>query len=568
MNQPRILVDLLILVAASLPVALALRRAGQSTILGYLLTGLIIGPGGLKLIDAEGIHELADLGVGLLLFTIGIELPLARLATLRRIAIGGGALQVGLTVGLGALAIGGVTGRWDEAVYLGCALALSSSAIVLKTLADRGDLDAPYTAPTTAVSIFQDLATVPMMVVLPGLGAGHGFGEVVLPTLGALARAAALLLVLWLGSRHVIDRLLFQVARARSPEIFILTVVALLLAAALGSAAAGLSLALGAFVGGILLAESDYASQILAEVSPFKGVFQAIFFASIGMLLEPSYVLAHPLRVAGVAAAVVAGKAALATLALLAVRAPARTAVAVGILLAQVGEFSFVIVALGRAKGILDDETYQLALAASFASMAVAPPLIANVRRIVAALAWLPGLGRSLTAGADAALGERAGRLSGHVVIGGFGPVGRDVAMFLLDNGAEFVVIDLNPKTVRDFAKQHLPIFFGDFANPTVLEEAGIERAAAFAVTAPDVEAVRHAVRVARELNPTIRIVARTKYRGLADAILRAGANEVVEEEFETALEMVARIAKTLSIDRKAVAERMASQRLERYGRE
>jgi CPA2 family monovalent cation:H+ antiporter-2 len=566
MTELKILEHLLILLACALPLALALRRIGQSTVLGYLATGLVIGPAGFGLIPAGSIGSLAEIGVGLLLFTVGIELPLARLGRMRRVALGGGALQVGLTVAAAALAVWAATGRAHEAAYLGAAAALSSSAIVLKTLADLGDLDAPYTAPATGVSIVQDLATVPMMVVLPALGAGGSLADVAAPALAALGKAVALLFVLWIGAIHLVDRFLFIVARARSPEIFLLAIMTLLLGAALGSQVVGLSLALGAFVAGILLADSDYASQILAEVTPFKGIFQAIFFASVGMLLDLRIVVAQPAAVAAIAAALIVGKAILCALALLAVGVPARVAAAVGIVLAQVGEFSFVLLTLGRTSGVLSEEAYQLALAASFVSMAVAPPLIGQVRRIVDELARLPLLGQPLVARAGEELTRAAAPLSGHIVIAGFGPVGRDVATFLLDHGVEFVVIELNPTTVKDFSSKGIPIFFGDFSNALVLEEAGIERARAFIVTAPDVAAVYSAVRVARALKPDLPIVARTKYRALAADILNAGATEVVEEEFETALEIVARLGKSLELERRVVADHMASQRLERYG--
>ncbi|HVY63032.1 MAG TPA: NAD-binding protein, partial [Planctomycetota bacterium] len=198
----------------------------------------------------------------------------------------------------------------------------------------------------------------------------------------------------------------------------------------------------------------------------------------------------------------------------------------------------------------------------------VAPPLISNVRRLVDRLARLPLVGRPLAASPAIELGRTAAPLADHVVIGGFGPVGRDVGAFLLDHGRDFVAIEMNPVTVREFSAKGIPIFFGDFSNPLVLEEAGISRARAFVVAAPDVAAVHRAVRVARAINPRLVIVARTKYRTIAADILKAGATEVVEEEFETALEMVARIARTLDLERGTVADHMASQRLERYGGE
>lgn len=579
MPDHHFLSDLLALLVASIGAAVAMRALGQSTILGYLVTGLLIGPAALGLLHGESIATLAEVGVSLLLFTIGIELSPAQLAKIRRIAVGGGSLQVGATALVFALAAGIATGRPLEAAFLGCAVALSSSAIILKTLADRGDLDAPYTSATTGVAIFQDIATLPMMVILPALalggsgaagGGAPGLADLALPVLAALGRAAAILAILYVASRFIVDRFLYAVARTRSPEVFILAVAALILAAAYGAALAGLSLALGAFVGGIMLAESKYSHQILADVTPFRGVFQAIFFVSIGMLIDVRWALAHLGLVAAATAAVIAGKTLVAALALAAVGVPARVATATGIVLSSIGEFSLLIVAQGHRLGAIGDDAYQLALAASFGTMALAPPLIANVRRIVDLLARaLPGgLGKKLAGASDERLAAAAGALSGHVIICGFGPVGRDVAMFCLDHGVGFVAIELNPKTVKEFSEKGIRIFFGDFSNAVVLEQAGVAHARALVVAAPDTPSAVRAIRTALGLHPGLEVVARTKYRGDVEKILAAGAKEVVEEEFETALEMVARLSKGLALPRAVVAEHMAGQRLERYGLE
>jgi CPA2 family monovalent cation:H+ antiporter-2 len=560
-----ILEQILILLAASLPLSLLLRRLGQSTVVGYLCTGLVIGPGGLGLIREGDIHTLAEIGVALLLFTVGIELTFHHLGRAFAVVIAGGALQVGLTATAGGLAIYAATGDAAEGAYLGCALALSSSAIVLKTLADRGELDAPHATGAIGISVAQDLATVPMLVLLPTLRAGvPGGGHAVAIAL-ALGKATLVLGGMWLGSRFLIPPILFLVARARSAEIFIATVMTLVLAAAFGAAAAGLSLAIGAFCAGLLLAESEYSHQIMADVLPFKDVFQAIFFVSVGMLLGPRWVAAHAGLVLGALAVVVVGKALLAGFAARVAGAPARVAAAIGISLAQTGEFSFVLLTIGRGAGAIPEDGYQLALAVSVASMALAAPLIANVRGIVGALARIPLAGRLFAARAEPALARAAAPLEGHVVIAGFGPVGRDVAQFLLDHGIEFVAIELNPRTVAEYRAKGISIYFGDASSRVVLAEAGLTRARALVVAMPDVVAARRAVAIGREIAPGLVLVARTKYRADVESFVRSGADEVVEEEFETALEMVVRLMRALEIPRRVVAERMAGQRLERY---
>lgn len=561
-----VLEQILIVLAASLPLAVLSRRLGQSTILGYLCTGLAIGPGGLGLIRGEEIGTLAEIGVALLLFTIGIELSFSHLGRTLAAALVGGALQIGLTIALAALAVYWGTGSFREAPYLGCAIALSSSAIILKTLADRAELDAPHASGTIAIAVVQDLATVPMLVLLPALHAGAaGPAGLTAPIAVALGKATLVLGGMWLTSRFLIGPVLFVVARTRSTEVFVAAVAVLVLAAAYGAAAVGLSLAIGAFCAGLLLSESEYAHQIMADVLPFKDIFQAIFFVSVGMLLEPRWVAAHGALVAAAVGAVVLGKALLAGLAARVAGFPGHVAAAIGIALAQVGEFSFVLLTLGRRAGEVSETSYQLALAASVGSMALAPPLIANVRSIVAALARVPLLGRAVAAGAEPALARAAAALEDHVVIAGFGPVGRDVAQFLLDHGIEFVAIELNPRTVLEYKSKGIAIYFGDASSRVVLGEAGLARARALVVAMPDAVAVRRAVAIGRGLAPRAVIVARTKYRMDVESVVRAGADEVVEEEFETALEMVVRLMRALDIPRRVVAEQMAGQRLERY---
>lgn len=562
-----ILEQLLILLAASLPFAVLLRAVGQSTILGYLLAGLVIGPGGLGLIHEAAIDTLAEIGVALLLFSIGIELTFAQLARAQHVALIGGALQIGLTIAVAMLVAHQARRSMFEGAFIGCAVALSSSAIVLKTLADRAELDAPHAPGVIGISIVQDLATVPMLVLLPALrsGAGGGGETLVVPIATALGKAALVLGGMWVGSRFFLGPILYLVARTRSAEVFVITIVALVLAAAWGAASAGLSLAIGAFCAGILLSESEYSHQIMADILPFKDVFQSIFFVSVGMLLDARWVADHPAPVAIAIGAVVLGKTLITSIAARLAGVPTGVALATGIALAQVGEFSFVLVTLGDRLNLVSRDVYQLALAASVGSMAVAPPLIANVRAIVGRLAAIPLLGRAFETRAEPALKKDAAALSNHVIIGGFGPVGRDVAQVLFDHGIEFVIVELNPRTVRDFKEKGFAIYFGDCANRVVLEEAGIRRARALVLAMPDAKAARRAARLARALNPKIVIVARTKYRLEVETFIREGADEVVEEEFETALEMVVRLMSALEIPRRIVAERMAGQRLERY---
>ncbi len=590
----RLVGGVLIVLGAALPAVLLVHRLRQSTILGYLVAGLAIGPFGLGLIRPEEIDIFAEVGVALLLFTIGLEFRPSILLRTLRVTVGGGLIQIVLTAATATAALavfGGAIGASGEAVtrtqaiVFGAAVALSSTAIVLKTFADRDESDASHARVAFGILILQDLATVPIIILLPALKAGAEGGadtllEAALSFGFAIGKAAAILAVLWLLSGVVVERLLYAAARTRSQEIFVIAVIVLLFGAAFGSTLVGLSLALGAFFGGMILSESEYSHQVLAEVLPFKACFQAIFFVSIGMLLDPVWVWEHLLAVVAAVVAIVVGKAAIAAIATRLVGTPTAVAVAAGIALAQIGEFSFVIAREASALGLMTPYLFKLTISAAVLTMAAAPPLIGVARRIADAVAprlpvivprrlrrrpEMPGPSPRTE---DEALRVEAGRHEGHVVIVGFGPIGRDVAAFLLDSGVPFVATELNPATVRDFRAAGVPVFFGDGTSETVLREAGVPRAKAVLVTVPDVHTSERVVEAARRLSARVLIVARTKYRAHVEAMMRRGADACVEEEFETAFEMVVRLARALDLPRRRVASVMTALRLERYARE
>jgi len=562
-----LLSDLVILLGLSLVVVLFFHRARLPMILGFLLTGALAGPHGLGLI--RGVHEveiLAEIGVILLLFSIGIEFSLQSLIRIWRSVVLGGALQVSLTTGVIYLVAVSFGQPIREAVFVGLLVSLSSTAIVLKILQERAEIDTPHGRTSLGILIFQDLAIVPMMLFTPFLAMGGGdWGGFILPLLGKGVGVVALVV---LAARWVVPWLLFQVARTRSREIFLLTTLGLGLAAAWLTSLAGLSLALGAFLAGLVISESEYGAQALGELIPFKDLFVSFFFISIGMLLDISFVSGQPLVVVGTTVLVLAVKGGLASLVAVFLRFPLRTAILAGLALSQVGEFSFILSRVGLDHGLLSGDHYQLFLSVSVVTMAITPFLIAGAHPLVDALLQL-SLPRWLAQGRSEAMsfsgGEGMEALSDHLVIVGYGVNGRNLARAARVAGIPYVVLELNPEVARKARKGGEPILFGDAVHSAVLERVGVERARVLVAAISDPAGTRRITAMARSLNPGIFLLARTRYVEEMQPLYTAGADEVIPEEFETSVELTARVLRSYLIPRYEVEQFIAELRAGGY---
>ncbi|HWO89698.1 MAG TPA: cation:proton antiporter, partial [Gemmatimonadales bacterium] len=464
--------DLVVLVAVSVPVVLAAHRLRIPSVVGFLLAGVAIGPSGLGLIgDPEAVRRLAEIGVVLLLFSVGLELSLTRVMGLGRLVIVGGAIQVIGTMAL-VTAVFLVLGREGRpALFLGALLALSSTAIALKVYTQRDELETPHGRAVVAISVFQDLAVVPLMLLIPLLGAADasfaaGTRQVAL----SLAGAAALVV----AGRMLVPRALEHVVRTRNRELFTLAIVVIGLGAAWLASLFGLSLALGAFLVGLVVSESEYGAQALSDILPFRDVFSGIFFASVGMLLDLSTVAAAPLATLGFVGIVIVLKAAVAAGAVLAAGRPLQVAVASALGLAQVGEFSFVLAAAGLPLALVSARDYQLFLAASVLSMLVAPFLIAQAGSFAEAVGrWFGYVPLAVHAEQRPHLES----LSDHVIVVGYGLNGRNLARALRGAGIPYVILEQNMHAVRRARGEGEPILFGDGTHGEVLERIGIRRA-------------------------------------------------------------------------------------------
>jgi len=561
MQDLGLLRDLVILVAAAIPVVAVAQRLGIPAVVAFLLTGVAIGPFGLRLIgDPQSVANLADLGVLLLLFTIGLELSLSRIARMGRTALQSGAVQVLGTIGLVAAAGLALGVPANAAVLFGALVALSSTAIVLRILADRGELDTPAGRVTVAILLFQDLCVAPLMLAIPLLaGVSSGAPE----SLGHVAFGLGVLALLVLGGRWLVPPLLERIAALRNREIFTLSIVLLGLGAAYLTAAVGLSLAIGAFVAGLVIAESEYGMQALSDILPFRDTFSGIFFISVGMLLDWHLLLDRPVTLLGGTATVLIGKTAVAALAASSVGNALPVSLTSGLALAQVGEFSFVLASVAAPLGFLPPASYQLFLGTAVLSMIATPFLIAGAQPLVGALVRLAGRPAWEPPGEDA---PRLAGLDDHVIIVGYGLNGQNLARVLRAAGIGYVILEQNAQAVRRGRLAGEPIFFGDGTRHDVLERVGIARARAivFAISAPAAE-VRGTV-VARALNPAVRIVVRTRYVAAIEALQRAGADDVVPEEFETSLEIFARVLRLYGVPSNVIEREIQAARREHYG--
>jgi CPA2 family monovalent cation:H+ antiporter-2 len=562
-HSPPLLQDLLVLLLASVPIAFVFHRLRLPTIVGFMITGVLIGPHALGLIrDAQAIEVLAEIGVALLLFTIGLEFSLRRMLEMRRLVLLGGGLQVILTTLL-VTGIANLLGRpFNEAVFFGFLFALSSTAIVLKSYIDRAEIDAPHGRTGVGILLFQDLSIVPMMLMIPILSGREGTSLAKIPlTLGIAVAAIA---IIFFTARTVVPYLLYHIVRLRSPEVFIISIVLLSLGTSWLTSQVGLSLALGAFIAGIVLSESEYSHQIVADILPFRDVFNSVFFISIGMLLSLNALAADVPTVLAWVGALTLGKAllVLGVVRLLGYSLRVSTMTALG--LAQVGEFSFILAKAGLPQGLLSDQDYQRFLAASILSMIAAPFLIKAAPRIGYALQSMFARGSLLeptVTGFDA----KEPDLRGHVIIVGYGLNGRNLAKVLHRTGVPYLVMELNAEAVREARAQGERIVYGDATRKEVLHHIRLEHARILVLAISDPVASRHTVWLARQMNPDIHIIVRTRYMTEISDLRALGANEVIPEEFETSIEIFSRVLREYGIARHLIQRQVATIRSEGY---
>ena len=561
------LANLLVIFTASIAVVFVFHQFRLPSIAGFLVAGALIGPYGLNLIsDIETVRALAEIGIVLLLFTIGIEFSLGHLVSMRRLMFLAAPIQVGgvlCIAWLGAM-LAGLS--WQQGVFWGFLFSLSSTAIVLKTLAERGDSDSIHGRATIGILVFQDLAVVPMMLLTPILGGqSDGSALAILLTLGKSVLVVALVIA---ASWYLVPKVLGHIVRSRSRELFLLTIIVSCLGIAWLSSLGGLSLALGAFIAGLVISESEYSHQAMAEVLPFRDSFNSLFFVSIGILMDWRVLFSHPLPVAGLLAAVLLVKFVAGAGAVLLAEVPLRSAIMVGIALAQVGEFSFLLAQQGQESGFLRGDPYQIFLAVSVLSMIVTPflmqwsPHLARRAEAWQRLRhWLPG---RTTAHVLPTEGKQI-RMKDHVIIVGYGLNGRNLARVLGETEIPYLALDLDGDIVSREAKHGVPVYYGDGTNPNVLRHMKVEDAKVLVVAISDPFITRRAVQVAKGLNPTLHVVVRTRYLRELEELHQLGADDVVPEEFETSIEIFSLVLQTYKLPQSFVMQMVTQVRHEGY---
>lgn len=542
-----LLADLGIIFTVAVFIALVLGRTGLPAVLAYLGTGLLLGPAGLGLVEQHGSLDLiAEVGVVLLLFTVGLEFSLEELRRSWRAVILAGGMQVFGTI-LVSTAAGAALGlSWPSAVTWGFLISLSSTAIVLRLLDVRGETKAAHGRLVVGVLVFQDLCVVPMMLLLPVLaGEGGGAGPVAL----VLLKAAAIVAIILVGARIVVPRVMRLVAKGRNREVFLLAVLAIAGLTAYLTSLTGLSLALGAFLAGMILADTQYSHQALADVLPIRAVMMCVFFVTIGMLIDVDTVLRHPWVVGGLFAAIVFGKFLVTAVSGLVLRFPFRIAALAAAALAQVGEFSFVLSSSAAAHGLISQDEERLFLAASVLTIALSPVGLALFPRLLAGSRALTPLERILDGKTAPPVTVDDERLAGHVIVAGLGVGGRAVIEVLERAGIQPVIVELNPETVTAQRALGRQVVYGDITSPEVMQHAGVGTARALVLVVSDAAASRRAVEVARSLRADLPVVLRTRFAA-EEGAERADGIDVLSEEFAGAVAIAGLVLRRCGIER------------------
>jgi CPA2 family monovalent cation:H+ antiporter-2 len=551
--------DLTLVLAAAFVGGFVAHRFGQPLIVGYILAGVVVGPftGGLTVRHVEGIEQLAELGVALLLFSLGLEVSFRELAPVRTVAVAGASLQIVLTIGFGLALAKAFGWTWQPALWFGALISLSSTMVALKTLQAQGRIGTLSSRVMLGMLVVQDLAVVPLMIVLPELSnPAGGATRVVVAT----ARAFVLLGLTVLVATRVVPRLMAIVARFNSRELFLLATTTVALGVGYAAYSFGLSLALGAFIAGLVINESEYAHQALSDVIPLRDLFGMLFFVSVGMLLDPAILWRQAATLSAVIFAVIAGKATIFAGVVGAFGYRRVVPLAVGLTLFQVGEFAFVLARVGVAGGAIGSDLYALVLNTAVATMALTPV-------VSSATPWIYERvrGRRSEDRVESINIPDQG-LANHVVIAGGGRVGRTIADTLHGLNLPSVLVELDDRRVQHARRAGLAVIYGDASQAVVLEAAHLARARTLLVTVPGYIDVRAIVQAARRIRSDLSIIARADGPDAVRDLYSLGIEDVTSPEFEAAIEMTREALIHLAIPTDEIQRVTTTMRRERYG--
>ena len=558
----QILLNILIIFSVSIAVIYLCNRLKIPTIIGLLITGILVGPYGLQIIkSAADVELLAEIGIITLLFTIGLELSFDEIASLKR-AIVVGVLQVSITI----VIVTGIMLIWtsfSKAVFLGFIVSLSSTAVVLKVIQELALSESPHGRISLAILIVQDIAIVPLMLFIPLL-AGVSKSSIPVEMFKLIIKGALIVIVVIVLARYVIPKLLFEIAKTRSRELFIITIVTICLAVTSATYFMGMSVELGAFLAGIIIAASEYSGQTFSSMMPFRDLFTSFFFISIGMLLNPMAVVNDIVTIANFSLCILIIKIIIITAIVLVLGYPLRIAFLTGFALPQIGEFSFILAQIGLSYALLSQQEYQLFLSVTIIAMGITPYLIKYSPTLVDMLLRLP-FPATLQMGFSYKADEKVHEMKDHIIIVGYGINGRNVATAAKSIQIPYIIIEMNPETVKKEKKEGENIIYGDASQEDLLHHVNISSARILVIAIADRSAIKRTIVLARRINPHIHIIVRARFVGDMKELLELGANEVIPEEYETSIEIFARVLHYYGVPRSDIEAMIESIRAKGY---
>lgn len=562
------LTEIMVILGLSILVIYIFQKLNMPAVLGFLATGVVFGPHALGFVQAgEEIEMLSEIGVILLLFIIGLEFSIKSLVSMKKVVLVGGSMQVGLTILLSGLISYFIGFGLNESVFLGFLVSLSSTAIVLKVLQDKGLMRTPHGRIALGILIFQDVIVVPMMLLTPILA---GLDSNVAMSLFILLIKVILVIgLVYVSARHLVPRLLHEIARTRSRELFLITIIVICFSVAYFTSIMGLSLALGAFMAGLSISESEYSHQATGLIIPFREIFTSFFFVSIGMLLDLDFVIHNLALVALFTFGVFIIKFVVIVISTLALKYPLKTGIVVGFSLFQVGEFAFILSRSGLETGLLNDNTYQYFLSVSILTMGITPFLIDYGDKLAAKLLRTPFKKLAFMENAVGNVVETdtddLGELQGHLIIIGYGTNGHNAARTARKAEIPYVILELDADLVKKAKDNGEPIIFGDAKNNHILDHVRIHRARVAVVAVSDHHDALVIVSQIRELSKTVHVVIRAKTIAQSEELLIGGASEAISEEFEASVEVFARMLNQFLVSNDEIDEYIETIRDETY---
>ncbi|RSC92876.1 monovalent cation:proton antiporter family protein [Tenacibaculum singaporense] len=561
-----LLQDILILLGFSAIIVFVLQKLKLPSIIGFLLTGIVIGPYGLSLINAvEEVEVLSEIGVILLLFVIGMELSIKQLASIKKTIFIGGFLQVGITAIVTGVIYYFLGYSWNESVFVGFLFSLSSTAIVLKTLQDRKEILTPHGRNALAILIFQDIIIVPMMLITP-LIAGEST-NVGMSILSLIVKSVIVIVITLISARYIVPKLMHAVAKTNSKELFLLVTFTLCFAIAFFTSEIGLSLALGAFIAGLIISESEYSHQATSIILPFRELFTSFFFVSVGMLLDLSFFLDKIPTIMLLVLLVFITKSIIASIAVAALQYPTRTVLLTGLSLFQIGEFAFILSKVGIEYNLLSAETNQYFLSVSIVSMMLTPFVIIFSERIANNFI---GVSKKMGVAPTLVLDKNISKigdlnLENHLIIIGYGINGSNLAKAAAASNIPFVVIEMNAETVRQEKSKGLPIIFGDATQDHILEAVHLSDARAAVIAISDNTATKTIIKNIRYHSESLYLVVRTRYVKETSELIALGADEVIPEEFETSVQIFTHVLQNFLVPEDDIDQLVDKVRADNY---